>query len=207
MKIAVIAANGRTGRALVDAALKAGHSVRGGVRDHSDLAFHAKLSVVKCDATNQNDLRRLISGQDVVVSLIGHVAGSAANVQTDAIQKVVKAMTELGVKRLISLTGTGVRLLGDKITMTDRFLNFGISVVDPKRVRDGKNHFEFVKASELDWTVIRVLKLQNTNPGPYKLTEHGPTKTYVGRKEVALAILSVVEDKSFIRQAPMISNI
>ena len=206
MKIAVIAANGRSGQAFVEAALTAGHSIRAGVRGKSHLKPHPNLTVVECDATNEAQLKNLLSGQEAIASFIGHVKGSEPNVQTIAIQKVVDVMKALGVKRLISLTGTGVRFPGDKISLIDRFLNLSISIIDPARVKDGKNHVEALKSSALDWTVIRVLKLQNVPPKPFELREHGPTKLYVGRQEVAQAVLHVLEQHSFIKQAPIISK-
>jgi putative NADH-flavin reductase len=206
MKIAVIAANGRSGQAFVEAALAAGHEVRGGVRGQSPFVSTPKLTIVQCDATNKEDLRTLIANQDAVVSLIGHVKKSAPDVQTAAIQTVAEVMNELGVTRLVSLTGTGVRFPGDTITLIDRILNTAVSIVDPARVKDGKDHVVALQQSGLDWTVIRVLKLQNVPPKPYSLTEHGPTKPYVGRDEVAQAILEVLEDDSLVQKAPIISK-
>lgn len=206
MRIAVIDANGRSGQAFVSAALAAGHTVRAGIRGQSHLTSHPNLIVVQCDATNEAQLKNLLSGQEAVASFIGHVKGSEPNVQTIAIQKVVGVMEALSVKRLVSLTGTGVRFTGDKISLIDRFLNLSISIIDSARVKDGKNHVEVLKNSALDWTVIRVLKLQNVPPKSFELREHGPTKLYVGRQEVAQAVLQVLEQHSFIKQAPIISK-
>jgi len=206
MHIAVIAANGRLGKAFVEAALKAGHSVRGGVRGVSTLAIHPNLEVVACDATNADELRTLLTGQEVVVSAIGHVKGSAPDVQTVATRVIVDVMTELSVKRYVDVTGTGVRFAGDKITLIDRFLNMGVGIADPSRVKDGIDHQEVLKASNLDWTTIRVLKLQNVAKMPFTLTLHGPTKAFVGREEVAESMLQVVEANTFVKQAPIVSR-
>ncbi|MBN9397597.1 NAD(P)H-binding protein [Candidatus Saccharibacteria bacterium] len=206
MNIAVIAANGRSGKAFVAEALAAGHSVKAGVHGSSDLQPHEQLAVVPCDATKEEDLRMLLEGQDAAVSFIGHVKGSPANVQTDAMNVLVRVMETLGIKRVVSLTGTGVRFPGDKISLVDRFLNFGVSVVDPARVNDGRDHVEVLKQSNLDWTVLRVLKLENITPMPFTLREHGPTKWVVSRQDVAKAVLQVLEEASFIRQAPILSR-
>lgn len=205
MRIAVIAAGGRSGRAFVMAALKAGHHVRAGVHGAASFPPYDRLEVMPCDATKAAEVRRLLDDQEAVVSLIGHTKGSAPDVQTAAIRHVVRAMSELGIERLVSLTGTGVRLAGDKPTIMDRLLNLAVSMVDPARVRDGREHAELLKASNLAWTVIRVLKLQNVPSQPFMLTLHGPTKLYVGRDEVAAAILQVLEQQSFVRAMPIIS--
>lgn len=207
MNIAVLAANGRSGRAFVSHALAAGHSVRAGVHGSvNQLGEHPNLSVVSCDATNAHEVKRLIKGQEAVVSFIGHVKGSPSRVQTQAMHVLADAMSEEDIRRVVSLTGTGVRMPGDRISLVDRVLNAAVEIVDPQRIQDGRAHVEVLKESGLDWTVIRVLKLQNIKPKPFTLTPSGPTKWVVGRGEVAQAALQVLEENSFIRQAPIISK-
>ena len=115
-------------------------------------------------------------------------------------------MQQNNLKRIISLTGTGVRFPQDKISLLDRILNYTIGLIDPNRIKDGRKHVQLLKQSNLDWTVIRVLKLQNNRPKPYKLTLHGPTKWWVSRYEVAKATLEVLDEGTFINKAPIISK-
>ncbi len=206
MRIAVIAANGRSGKAFVEEALNSGHEVRAGFYHTDTLTPHEHLTTIKCDATAVGDLANLLNGQDAVVSFVGHTRRSTPTVQTDSMRALVTAMHTAGLKRIISLTGTGVRFPGDRITIVDRILNISISLIDPRRVRDGIDHVDVLKESDLDWTVLRVLKLQNTTPKPYQLRLHGPTKWYVSRQEVGQAALEILEHKSFIRQAPIIGK-
>lgn len=207
MNLAVLAANGRSGRAFVTQALAAGHSVRAGVHGSSDgLSSHPNLTIVPCDATNETQVQGLIEGQDAVVSFIGHVKGSPSRVQTEAMHVLVGAMKKASMRRVVSLTGTGVRMPGDHISIVDRVLNLTVELIDPQRIQDGRAHVEVLKESGLDWTVIRVLKLQNIKPKPFTLTPGGPTKWVIGRDEVAEAALQVLEGNSFIQQAPIVSK-
>jgi len=206
MNIAIIAANGRLGKVLVEEALAAGHTVRAGIRGESGLTPHPKLEVVQCDATQPDDLRQLVQGQQVIFSAIGHVKGSTASVQTKATQILLGVMDELGLQRFVDVTGTGVRFPGDKISLVDRILNFAVGVIDPARVKDGRDHMAVLKASHVNWTTIRLLKLQNIAAHPFELRLHGPTKWYVGRREVARAMLEVAEKGTFIKQSPIISR-
>lgn len=207
MKIAVIAANGRSGKAFVEAALKAGHSVVAGVRGAHAFEPHKNLVVAECEATNPEQVELLIRGQDAVVSFIGHVKGSPARVQTNAMNVICDVMNKQGMTRIVSLTGTGVRFPGDRIGFVDRFLNAGISVIDPARIQDGKDHVQVLQQSSLDWTVLRVLKLENIKPTPFVLSENGPTKWVVSREDVAKAALEVLEQGSFIKKAPILSKV
>lgn len=208
MKIAVIGSSGRSGRAFVMAALAAGHSVTAGTY-HAQVAIAAtnRLNIKLCDATDLHEVRALIEGQDAVVSLLGHVRGSAADVQTRAIRTIIKAMQECGMRRLVSLTGTGVRFPKDNISFADAVLNTAVKIADPKRIKDGVRHTELIRRSHLDWTIIRVMKLQDFSPKPFTLTEHGPGKIIVSRQEVAQAIVQVLEQNSFLQQAPIISSV
>jgi putative NADH-flavin reductase len=205
MNITVIAASGRLGRMFVAEALNAGHTVTAGVRSTSAFTPHDRLTVLHCDATNSIDVKRLVEGKDAVVSAIGHVRGSAADVQTVATKVLVEAMEQLSVRRFVTVTGTGVRTPGDRVPFLDRVGNSAISFVDPERIRDGKKHVEVLRESTADWTVIRVLKLQNGNAAAFELSLHGPTKLIVSRMETAQAMLRVLERNEYVRELPIIT--
>lgn len=207
MKIAVIAANGRSGSEFVERALARGHAIKAGVYGTSHFAEHANLSVATCDATDAKAVEELIGSCDAVASFIGHIKGSPGNVQSDAMRVVTEAMKKNGIKRIVSLTGTGVRFPGDTISVMDRLLNFAIKLIDPARIKDGNDHVAVLKQSSLEWTVLRVLKLQGNHLGSFLLTESGPTKLFVSRRDVADAALQVLEQEAFIRQAPILSRV
>ncbi len=207
MKIAVIGASGRTGKIFVVTALAAGHEVVAGVHKNNTLPFNEKLTIITCDAMVESEVERLIIGAEAVVSLIGHVKGTPPNIQTDSTKNLVKAMIAQNITRIVSMTGTGVRFPGDKINLADRFLNFILRIIDPARLKDGIQHAEVLKSSGLNWTILRVLKLQDTSAGRSGLTDNGPTTLYVSRQDVAKAIINILEQNSFVKQAPMISPI
>lgn len=207
MKIAILAADSRTGKYLIDKLLERGHQINAGIYSVKDLPDRENLTYVRCDASNFEQVRQLIKGQDAVVSLIGHTKNSPPDIQTTAIKNLINALKAENINRVISLTGTGVRFNGDKIPAYDRFLNLAVSIVDPNRVQDGISHAEVLKESNLDWTIVRVLKLQNTKSSKFSLRAHGPTKLYVSREDVASAIVEVLENSSFVKEAPILGRV
>lgn len=207
MKIAVIAAQGKSGRTFVSAALSAGHQVVAGIRGDDPFDPHPNLATHQCDATDSQQVESLIRGCDAVVTMIGHVPGSPRRVQTDATHVLIEAMKRQNMRRIVSLTGTGARVPGDKLTLLDRLMNFAISKIDIARISDGIEHLEVLRNSGLDFTVVRVLKLTNGLAGPFELTEHGPANVLTSRKEVALAVLDILENNRFIGMFPVISPI
>lgn len=205
MKIAVIAASGRSGKAFVKAALEAGHTVRAGVFGEHDFIKTDTLEVVSCDARDIGDITNLISNCDAVVSLIGHTQKSDADVQSHATRNCIAAMKQTSTKRFITLTGTGVRFPGDTPNVIDRVLNMAIRIIDPDRVTDGVKHVALLKQSELEWTVLRVLKLTNGEfTGRVKLSLTGPAEPTTPRAKVAQALLVVLQSDEYIKQAPIV---
>lgn len=207
MKIAIIGANGHTGVELVTAALAAGHSVRAGVRGYHELPVDDEnIDVMACDATSSQDVRALISDTDAVISVIGHVKGSPDWLQRDATRVIIDAMHKEHIARFVSLTGTGVRLSGDDITFADRCLNVGVRLIDNQRVEDGIAHAALLVESDIDYTVLRVLKLTSGSREMFDLSEHGPVATFTSRKTVAQALLEVLRDDRWIRKMPIVSR-
>jgi putative NADH-flavin reductase len=207
MNITVFAANGRSGKAFVYAALEAGHTVVAAVHGSNPFEQHSRLKVVTCDVTNEQQVADALIDVEAVVSFVGHVRGSSYKLQTVGIETIIKTMQAAKIRRLISLTGTGVRYEGDTVSFLDTVLNLSIRLIDPKRISDGIAHAEVLRAADLDWTLLRVLKLTNGPTGPYVLTPHGPAKVLVSRKTVAKAVLELFEKQEFIREAPVISSI
>lgn len=206
MKIAVVAANGRSGAAFVAAALKAGHYVRAGIHGGHEFSASESLEVMTCDATDLESVTKLIKGCDAVVSLIGHTKISPAYVQSTATTIILSAMDIEKVSKVVSLTGTGARMPGDTPNLIDILLNMAVRFIDKRRVIDGITHLEIFRKSSVDWTVVRVLKLTNGATRPFHLTANGPAELWSSRKEVAEAILYILESGEYARQAPILSG-
>ena len=205
--VAVIGAEGKSGQQFVRAALTQGWRVRAGVHQTGarTLPQHDNLVTISCNALERKDVDQLLQGADVVVSMIGHGKHSPARLQTDAIRTVVETMHAHGITRLISLTGTGVRFPGDHIPLYDYALNIPLKFLMRARIEDGIAHAKMLQESSLEWTIIRCLKLTNGQVETYRLTPHGPAKLFVPRKTVADAAVRCIDERLFIRQAPIIS--
>lgn len=207
MRIAVIAASGRSGQAFVQEALSAGHSVHAGIRGENPFRDNAALKVYQCDATDISQVTALIDRCDAVVSLIGHVNGSDAFVQTTAMKTLVRAAEVAGVRRVVSLTGVGV---GTRLSWLAKSLDIAAAVMGwfkVDRLRDGIAHAKVLEKSQLDWTVVKVLLLNDGKPGKFMLKSRGLVKAPTPRREVARAILQVLERESFVREYPVICKV
>ena len=206
MKIAVLGANGRTGKLFVAMAAAYGHEVLAGVRDAAKAAdSQPNVTYIACDVLNNAQLQNLVAQSDCVVSLLGHSRKTAANMQTEAMRTIV-AIKGAKTRRIFSLTGTGVHLPNDKTLVIDFAITKVLQIVDKKRMQDGVNHYEVLKNSQAPWTLIRVSTLGNGVVQKYTLTEHGPPKYITNRSTVCAAILACITDDTFVRSAPILSK-
>lgn len=206
MRIAILGANGRSGKACVEAMLAAGYTIRAGIHSSRGAVNQTNVEYVPFDGTDATSVANLIISCDAVISLVGHVKGSPAFMQTDTIKNVITVMHDQHITRLISLTGTGVRFSGDEPSLIDRFLNFGIKLIDPKRINDGIRHAEVIRNSDVNWTIIRVLKLTNGKSDGYTLTSGGPAQITTSRATVSQVIVDILQDENYYKSAPVISK-
>jgi len=209
MKICIFGAAGRTGSEVVNCARAHGFEVVACVhRDRPNKLFPMDVAVRKANILEYAGVREAIRGSDAVISVLGHVKGSDPLMQTKGMVHVVSAMKEAGIKRLLSLTGTGARVSGDKPSVLDKVLNYIVVRVDPERIHDGVEHINVLRGSDLDWTVVRVLKLGKSNKeiNKYKLTAGGPAELLTSRKKAARVLVDLVNNKEYAGKLPIISG-
>lgn len=209
MKICVFGAGGRTGVEVVKCALSQGFEVIAFVHSDSSREYLPEgISIQQGDVMDYDKVEEALKGVDAVISALGHVKGTDPRMQTTGITNIVRAMRKNGIKRVISLTGTGARAEGDTPSIIDRLLNVVIKVVDPNRISDGLQHVEVLKESGLDFTIVRVLKLTSSNKEVknYTLTDGGPVELQTSRKKAAKVLVDLVDDAEFIAKLPVISG-
>lgn len=208
MKIAVFGATGRTGRPLVEQALAEGHEVVALARDPSKLGMrHERLRVVAGDVLDAGAVEEVVAGADAVMSAIGHTKTSSKDVQTRGTRNIVAAMEEHGVKRLVSLTGAGVRDPGDQPKPVDKVFGFLLKTLQKDVIEDAEGHANVIKGSNLDWVIVRGPRLtEGPKKGTYRVSLVGKNSgTQVSRADIADFMLQQAANNTYLRQMPMVS--
>lgn len=209
MKICVFGADGRTGLEVVNYAKNKGYDVIAFVyNDNSSKYFSNDILIKNGNVMDYNRVREALEGAGVVISVLGHIKGSDPLMQTKGITNIVNAMKELGIKRILSLTGTGARVEGDKPSIIDRIMNLIVKAIDPNRINDGVKHIKVLQDSGLDFTIVRVLKLSKDDKEckNYNLTDGGPAELQTSRKKVAKVLVDLIDDKKYLYKFPVISG-
>ncbi|HOY81906.1 MAG TPA: SDR family oxidoreductase [Rhodoglobus sp.] len=206
--IALFGATGKTGRHVLEQALAAGHSVRALARRPEALASAPGLTIIPGDVLDAAAVAETVRGADVVVSVFGQVKGSPPTLQTDGTRHIVEAMQAAGLSRLITLSGGGLPAPQDEPKTPDRIIKWLLQRLSPQVLADAVGHLEVLRASELEWTVVRGPRPTDAPAtGTYRVGWVGVNaSTQIARADLARFILTQLDDRQFIHELPFVSR-
>lgn len=211
--IALFGATGKTGSILVKKLTAKGYRIHALVRNPAKLSHsNTLLTVVQGDVLNEQSVFKVLEKSDVVINVIGHVKGCPPDLQTTASRNILSGMNKLGITRLIDLTGGAVKVEGDDPKWPDKLIAFIMKNLAGKAVRarftDGENHVKLISRSNLEWTVIRApVLLPGKARGRTSIGMVGHIPGYsLTFEDLTDKIINILEDKSFVRQYPYITN-
>ena len=206
--VAVFGASGRSGLPLLDELLKRGHSVRAQARTPAKITVaHPALTVLQGDYTDAADVAAVVAGSDAVVTLVGHVEGTGPTMLATGMRHVVAAARQHGVERVVQLTGAGVPYERDVPGFADKAIRFIMKVAVGKMLADSVAATEVLRASGLDYTVVRGPRLTEAAPkGTLEIGYVGQINTSLTRADLAVFIVDVLEQGTYVRDEPAVSN-
>lgn len=204
MRLTVFGATGGVGGEIVRQALAAGHEVTAVVRDPSRLSARGEgLEVFRADLTDPEALRPAVAGRDAVLSGLGPHRKADAGVAARLTRSVLRAMEAEGVRRLVVVSASPVGPPPEPQPVVDRIVGALISKI-LKPVYDDLRAMEADLASSgTDWTSVRPPRLQDKPvTGVYRQVVGGtpPSGRFIGRADVAHAMLAAVDDLSTVKQ-------
>lgn len=209
MKIIVFGASGGTGVEIVQQALAAGHTVTAFVRDPARLAVKsANLQVVQGDATDAAAVERALAGQEAVISALGPSRPPTPGMMETAAKNIVAGMKKHGLRRLVSTTGAGVRDPQDRPKLVDHVMKALLSLMAGAVLRDSAANVEVIRASDLDWTIVRFPRLMDgPRTGKYRAGYVGQDSgTQLSRADGADFVLKELVEGKYLRQMPVVSS-
>ena len=208
MTITIFGASGRTGKYLVSKALEKGYFVKAFVRDRSRLPIKdPKLTLIEGNLHNVASVDLVIAGSDAVLSALGWTRKSRKDVLSEAAANIVAAMEKHNIRRIIALTGYGVRFPKDPPdSLSKKLLHLAINITLPHLVPDGIQYAKTITESRLDWTVVRASMLSNRKGrGSFRVGYFDPGITMIPREDVADFMVKQVTEGKYVREAPVIA--
>ena len=207
MKIAVVAASGKTGALVVETARAAGHEVVAVVRDPARLAVAADR-VERADATSPTELASALRGVDAVAWCVGPGRDTPPDIMAASARATVAALRAAGVRRIVVITASGPYGEGDNAIT--RFVAKPILWRFLGEVwRDMQATELVVRASGLDWTILRPPQLKDgPAKGRYQSNRDANVRWgfTIRRADLARAMVDALEDDTSIGSALSVAN-
>lgn len=206
MRIVIFGASGATGQVLVEQALASGHHVTAFVRDPGRLTLrHERLRLVQGDVRDSAAVEQAIASQAAVLSALGQTRPPTPGLLRSAVANLVAAMKRHGVRRLIYLTGAGVRDPQDPPSPV-RSLIVGLMKLTAREVLDDSEAaYAAVRASDVDWTIVRAPILSSAPArGALRAVFTPPGPVQISRADVAAFMLQQLVDVTYVRRSPMV---
>jgi putative NADH-flavin reductase len=195
VKLFVIGATGRTGQEIVQQALARNHHVTAFVRSPENITLqNERLTVLKGNAMDENQLFRAVQNHDAVVSTLGpREVFKPSSMLHDSAVATTRAMNRAGVKRLVVLSAAA---------HFPGLLNRIASFIMRNHMRDSRAMEAIVQATGLDWTIARPPRLTQEDYATYRSRENAAPRMgfSVSRKAVAAFMLEAIEQEKHFHQ-------
>jgi len=208
MKIALIGASGFVGTPLLTELLNRGHQVTAIVRNPEKITVENEHLVLKgADAFNADELAKLLTGHDAVVSAY-NAGWTNPNFYADFIkvsEAIQQAVKQAGVKRLLVVGGAGSLEIAPGVQLVDTPEFPAEYKTGATAARDYLNTLK--KETAFDWTFLSpaIELLPGERTGKYRLGNDNPVFDAAGKSSItvadmAIAIADELEKGQFINK-------
>ena len=204
VNLAIFGATGSVGQRLVEQALEQKHRVTAFGRNPDKLELkHDQLKLMQGDVLNYAAVEKAVKGQDAVLCALG--AGRNGSLRSEGTKNIVRAMEANGVKRFICQTTLGVGDSAATLNFYWKYIMFGLLLRDA--FADHGRQEEIIKASPLDWTIVRPGAFTNgERTGNYQHFEGAKKVSLkVSRADVADFMLKQLSSSTYLHKAPGLS--
>jgi putative NADH-flavin reductase len=209
MQVTIFGSTGRTGNYLVEEALKAGYQVTAFMRNPERFRLeHPRLTIRQGELMDRESVSGAIQGAGAVLDVLGPSSNKVRYSITQGTESILSGMKLQGVRRLIITAGAGIHDPNDLPTPMSRLMDALVKTLSRNVYEDMLGMVELVRKSDLDWTIVRVPMLTDQpKMGKVKVAWVGKgMNPRLTRGDLAAFLVSQIEDMTYIRQSPAVSN-
>ena len=206
MKVLVVGAAGKTGRAVVEQAVQAGHEVTAFV--HSEAGYAVPGVAVRFgDASDPDAMAAAVADQDAVIDTVGgKTPYKATTLETDVATTIIAAMQRRGVRRLVVTSSIGV---GDSNASAPFLVKIIVATFLRASTPDKARMESAVRGSGLDWVIARPAVL-NDKPATGDVRVFTPDSRdkarAITRADLAAFLVVQLTNDDHLRAAVTIAN-
>ncbi|PEU16674.1 MULTISPECIES: SDR family oxidoreductase [unclassified Bacillus (in: firmicutes)] len=206
-KIAIIGANGKAGKYLVNQALQEGYFVRVLTRNPEKFKqSHEHLDVIKGDARDVSAIRQLLQGCNGVINAVGQPKKEAYIFST-VTNHILEIMEEYKIKRYILVSGGSLDVQGEQKSLLNRIGAMLFRLFLSDMMKDKFKELHLIQNSNVNWTIVRlpfVVEGEGSSKVKESLVDLPGIKIQNG--DIAPFIIKQMNDDTYNRKCPFISN-
>jgi putative NADH-flavin reductase len=209
LKIALIGATGKAGTYILKALLAQNYQVKALIRNPEKLQIHhPSLEIVIGDVKDAETVHSFIQGCDIVISALGMgQPASEKTIFTQSTTHIIKAMETFDLKRYIVITGINVDAAFDEKDAKTQFATKWMYDNYPVSTADKQKEYELLTASDIDWTLIRLpLIMQTDELTGIETSLINCEGGQINAANLAEFIIEALRNVAFVKQAPFIWN-
>lgn len=208
MHVVVFGAAGGVGSEAVRLGAERGHTVTAAARRVEGLPGAPGVRPLAVDVRDAAAVALALQGADAVLWCVGVTGSSGGDVGRASLPGVLAAMRTSGTSRIVTVSGAGVTVPGDRKGAGARFVSALTRRFAKDLVEDKAGEHDLLAASDAVWTEVRPPRLvQRAGTGRYELGEQAPglTAKPVTKADVALALLTLAGGTDWSRRSPFIT--
>ena len=208
MNIIVFGATGSIGALTVLKLLENGHFVTAFARHpHALHLEHRNLKRVAGDVANPADVCLATAGSEAVIITLGSGNTRSGRVRSEGTKQIIDAMQRYGIKRLVCQTTLGAGESWNNLNFFWKRIMFGV-LLRPV-FEDHERQEQLVKASDLDWTIVRPSAFTNATPKGALKVDISPDQRglalNISRTEVAEFLVTSITESWLLHRVVGIS--
>ena len=208
MKLVIFGSTGSVGSQVVEQAIEQGHTITAFVRNPDKLNVqHPNLNIFTGDVMNPAAVERAVIGHEAAICILGSGKKLSGNVRSQGTKNVIQALEKAGIKRFICQSTLGAGDSWDNLDFYWKYIMFGFIL--RKVFADHQIQEEYVRQSDLDWTIIRPAAfIEGSRTGKYRHGFSASDRTSsltISRPDVADFILKQLSDTTYLGKAASLS--
>jgi len=215
MRILLLGATGRTGKKVIQEALKRKHQIVAIARNPDKLSEY-KIDIVQGTPYDYDTVEKAMEGCDAVINTL-NVSRKSDNpwaplaAPKDLISRsasnAVKSMEKAGIKRIVALSTIGA---GRSWKTSPGALKFLVTISNLRfAFTDHGKQEKILESSPMDYTICRapMLSMENNDTGAMATPEGTmPPSRYLSRNSAAEFFIRIIEKGEYIRQTMSLAN-
>ncbi|EEM89632.1 NADH-flavin reductase [Bacillus thuringiensis serovar vazensis] len=206
-KIAILGANGKAGKILVNEALEKGYQVKILTRNSTNTEkINENIETIIGDARNFSTIQDLLQGCSAVINAVGQPKNESYIFST-VTKHILEAMKESKIKRYILISGGSLNVTGDQKGIVNKIGATLFKLFLPKMMQDKYKELQIIQNSEVDWTIVRLpFVIEGNGIGNIKESLVDMPGIKIQNGDIAPFVIKQINSDRYVGKCPFISN-